>query len=367
MKPKLLIGLFVPLLLAGCGRTASTPSGGEIVTVSPDRTEVVRWDDFVTGIEFVAPETSDSSLLNQFVDLRLAGERMYVSCKGMILAYDRSGRLLSTFRRQGRGPGEYAAISDFRIEENGDMLLLDPMNRRLLRYDAAGNCLGSVRTEYAPRSFALLDDTTLVAVAGYFEPGDLFHFHDRRDLAHRSSRMPQSRRKGEYCHFARQHGFFRHRGRLLYTEAASCSILELTADSVAEHYRLTSDHFPPDDFFEGSYNDVRYFMQQLEKYAYAIPGGTGAAGDRYLLLSFSGSTRARYCFYDTATHACHGFREIGLDDAVRISRFTIVSAGGDRIALVIPADELSGKCVGGRSFSDLREDDNPVVCLGRLR
>lgn len=63
------------------------------------------------------------------------------------------------FGRKGQGPGEFEGASDVDVEANGDILVLDNINRRITRLDSTGKLLGMTRIPNGVEPTCLLPPT----------------------------------------------------------------------------------------------------------------------------------------------------------------------------------------------------------------
>lgn len=64
---------------------------------------------------------------------------------GSVREFATDGEELWHFGRKGQGPGEFAGATDVDVAPNGDIMVLDPLNRRITRLDSSGRLLEMTR------------------------------------------------------------------------------------------------------------------------------------------------------------------------------------------------------------------------------
>ena len=91
--------------------------------------------EFIKEIKYVPLETSSSSMVGNIRKVFVEGGKIYVwDDKSIINIFSITGRHLNTLNRVGRGPEEYANMSDFIIAENGNIFILS-QNKEIIEYD----------------------------------------------------------------------------------------------------------------------------------------------------------------------------------------------------------------------------------------
>lgn len=147
------------VLSASCSRdgivTLDIASG---IAAKPDR----------TGIEAIAKDIRPVELKGEgLYDIRIFGEsdgKLYGRTADNILAvFSEDGRLLYSFDRKGRGPGEYVTPF-FRFDGFRDEIIIYDFQNKVIRYDAEGNYIDEVRNEVTSSlaDIVPLDDSSYV-------------------------------------------------------------------------------------------------------------------------------------------------------------------------------------------------------------
>lgn len=136
-----ILNIVLPLVAAvGLFSCRQTPvSEAEIVDVSKAVPGQVLISSFTSGVETVRLETSEDCMIGGIGIVRLTEDRIYIMdimYRGIYIFDRKDGNHLASFKKQGRGPGEYIDISDFYIDQKEKTLeILDTGTGRIFIYD----------------------------------------------------------------------------------------------------------------------------------------------------------------------------------------------------------------------------------------
>ena len=126
-------------LFSGCGRQDKTAS--ETVSIPFDRAERLSYgslpEDFLGGLEYVTlrPEGQDY-LFAEADKVIYRNGQLYIMdwISRKIVSFKEDGQPGTVLHKHGRGPGEYLQITDFDVDDNGSIYILDGQKDMLLRY-----------------------------------------------------------------------------------------------------------------------------------------------------------------------------------------------------------------------------------------
>jgi hypothetical protein len=142
-------------------------------------TELLSSD--ASEIEYVALEGTDQSLLKQINKVAFMKESILVSDFHTLFMFDKLGKFKKKISRKGSGPSDYNYVNHVIGDPLTDHFYLIT-HRKINRYDAAGNYMGSIQTEndfaddfsdgvytgkktfllYTPNKVKLMNDTAFV-------------------------------------------------------------------------------------------------------------------------------------------------------------------------------------------------------------
>ena len=116
--------------------------------------------EFIKEIKYIPLETNSNSMVGNITKVFIEGGKIYIwDDKSIINIFSITGRHLNTLNRAGRGPEEYASISDFIIAENGNIFVLS-QNKEIIEYDSSFKFIRKAEFESGARyvDFILLGD-----------------------------------------------------------------------------------------------------------------------------------------------------------------------------------------------------------------
>ena len=134
-KPLNLFFLFFLIIIVSCGAEEEEQSAG-LKTYEVDlEAELTSLFDVVTDVEFTVLEESENSLIGSIGKLVIDGDDFIVITgnRGKAMRFNREGKYLSGISERGKGPEEYASITDLMVVDN-HLLLLDASRQRITKW-----------------------------------------------------------------------------------------------------------------------------------------------------------------------------------------------------------------------------------------
>jgi len=149
MRLFLIVEIVTVLLLSyscSSGRTQMGPYDIDSINLEYSALESIPIDSVVTNVRFVRLETNEDCLIESYDEIQIVDERIFIrSSKGgqqALFVFDLEGNHLLSIGTQGRGPGEYLAISGFYVSpEKKEIGILDLA--KVLVFDYNGKYLRS--------------------------------------------------------------------------------------------------------------------------------------------------------------------------------------------------------------------------------
>jgi len=130
------------LLLVACLISCQTriPTGGLDQTISIDLTESVDRqgpaEGWIEDIRFIPLETNPESFIESANKCNLDKDHIVIASNGTVHLFNWEGNHLKSFKRQGKGPGEYGMIYAIDIiPDREEIMVVDPNQRKILCYD----------------------------------------------------------------------------------------------------------------------------------------------------------------------------------------------------------------------------------------
>ena len=102
--------------------------------------------DVFEKITFVPLETTDAGLLRDVSDLRETAQYLFITSDNGLYQFDVHGKFIRKIGQIGQGPGDYAGITAFDIDESQQTLFIhDYMQQKIIKYSFDGAFIESYR------------------------------------------------------------------------------------------------------------------------------------------------------------------------------------------------------------------------------
>ena len=384
----ILFVLLFPVLLASC-TPAQQETEHTAIFIPLAGKKTLSVSDIFEEVRYIPLETNDSSLLRDLTGIsfsKLMLKNGYIYTQYMsdpLFIFDENGKWIRTIDHRGQGPGEYLYFRSFDVNDNKEIVVLDNHRRKILFYSWEGKfltgaaCCGEHQT---PATVNYLNDSLLMI---HTPPGQLegyrFNVLNRNTLDMVRSFRPTHLRQH---HLSTANNIVEYQGKLIFYDPQNPYIYELTADSATLRYSIhIGGKIPPEDFWdiqdmtwaeavEKNFS-ARHRQEYREKRYFGFITFFSEASET-ILLQFSGS----YDIFD-GTYAIvnkESGESILIDKIAFDSHFVwkplkMYSSSKGIVIIPVPAHLLleSGEGEIRKMFPNLLEDDNPILCIAKLR
>jgi hypothetical protein len=137
-----LISVFLFFSLLSCQRTAELSSNPSTITIIPfENAKTMFHSDIVERQEFILLSTAQNALFSRIDKLLAMNDRFYLFdhlSNAGVLVFDRAGNFIRSIGEIGEGPQQLKYIDDFQVLANGDVLILDKIQKQIITYDSTG-------------------------------------------------------------------------------------------------------------------------------------------------------------------------------------------------------------------------------------
>lgn len=102
----------------------------KVIHIPEDRIESTSFEDFIEDIKLIPLETTEESLIAEVEQVIISHNKFYVHDLSLneVFVFDKKGKFLFKLDRRGKGPQEYTSIRDIKVDEKGDIHILDFKN-----------------------------------------------------------------------------------------------------------------------------------------------------------------------------------------------------------------------------------------------
>lgn len=377
------------LFLINCGGDQSTPSGteeeknvapkGSMLYISLSDQKILSLDDIFEEYCFMPLETQNSILLKGISSWRKIMKRdslFYISDLNRIYVFDSQGCFERLIDHQGEGPYSYRGLVAFTLDSNGDVFVLDRGTMRLYVYSRKDEFKYTINgiSDLNIIDIAMVSDSSLLARSDMVSVSRMIHVLDKKTGQVQSSYFPV---KDHSLTFWYPMFFSHYEGKLLLSMYQDNHIYELTTDSAIVRYTVNvDDRLPPEGaqaFWErtDATNMQLEFEARQKGYITHIP--FFAEAERTILLRFMCDTNpdsplSLYALIQKKDGEVTVIRDFLFDD-LRWKPQAIFPLDDGWVAIPIPAHLLFEKAPTEfrKRFPNIQEEDNPILCVGRLR
>ena len=156
----------LPFILTCCNRQA-VDIKEEIIPFN--RMKISDYTDiqsiFFNDAEYVILDTETQEAMFRGADkILFKNGKLYLldQASRKIIVFDRNGSLDMSLSKRGRGPGEYLQITDFDVDDEGNIWLVDGQRNLLLTYSSNGKFLRSKNLQYEVEFIKCLSSDSLL-------------------------------------------------------------------------------------------------------------------------------------------------------------------------------------------------------------
>ncbi|GAA3640370.1 6-bladed beta-propeller [Flavivirga jejuensis] len=163
MKIKhLLFTLILFLFVSSCNTKVEKHNiQGEVINVSLENENFKETSKYIKKTKFIKLEDYvTESIFGVITKITVKNNFIYIMDENYkkLLVFDMEGKFVRKIGKFGNGPGEYATINDFHVNDTGNIIILDGNREKLYWYDSLGNFVEDKKIPFETDIFTLLDN-----------------------------------------------------------------------------------------------------------------------------------------------------------------------------------------------------------------
>jgi hypothetical protein len=115
-------------------------------------------------LDYIPLETNPNSMLERIAHISFSEDFMFIADFDRILQFDRKGKFLRQIGANGRGPGEYAGIASFCIDQKNRKVFVNSCSDgcKIFEYDFNGSFIRSFNQPFMSSQFIVYDTTGFI-------------------------------------------------------------------------------------------------------------------------------------------------------------------------------------------------------------
>jgi hypothetical protein len=257
------------IFLNGCNTKQAKQTDTTEFSIQPDARETIPLSSIVNDYELVVLETTERSLLGEIKKTQVYNDLFFILSQNEIFVFEPSGKLKQKINNIGRGPGEYAGISDFDIYSD-ILYILDRSNQNILEYDLNGNVLKTRSLNMWAQKLIVLNETEILLYSGEednsFNQCKLSKLLSNGDII---GFMPIDSRKSKFLQVSSTQNFVRCDSVIYFHEAFNDTIFVINDEQINAKYSLHYEAASiPRSFFDNNYEDIYNFFKDFNETQY---------------------------------------------------------------------------------------------------
>lgn len=350
---------------------------GAKINIPVDDKKVVDFDSIFSDYYFIKLETTAESLIDETNTgdglgnrILLGEDNIFISNHERILVFNTKGKFVREINHKGQDGESYISILTFNLLDENNIVILDRMGHSLVTYSVDDKFVSKVSDLpfNGMEDFVTINDS--LAILRFDTPNDGHELCVINIGIAKPIRLLKSMLRSNPFGY----NFFspKYHGKYLLAGHMSTDIYEVDADSATIRYSFDfGDYNLPVDYWKDFKSTIENLMKQADFIGH-VP--FFSESDHSLLLRFRGRAgnlthkSTGYAYVDkvtgnvqvTKSMRCKDYEFVpGMmfpqDDGIVVIPFAvsdIMSSNSEKLIDLLPA---------------LQEDDNPVLCIARLK
>lgn len=329
------------------------------------------------SFRFIPLETTDENLFGDVGNILIHQDTIYIidSKNTKVLAFNMKGVFIAQIGAIGNGPGEYVSPSGIHIDKKRNVIsVTDPNLCKLLNYSLNDfHYLNSHKTGYFSECCWLPDGNIAWAFPMGYDTDSRKSFQIKvtdADLREVNLLFPLS---SKYQYLMRMGSFFYTYEDNCYLNLPYSSIVyQIFSDKVIPYYHLDVKgyEFPPEEWMHK--NAIKDYTSSVLKSGYISACNVKESNEYVSVNYFANGYNGFLGFYNKITQKSYLY---SASDFIRKTGFTGAGwvKGTYEDYFIIPLSALVLKRYGSKIpelnqvAAKLKEDDNPVLCLFKVK
>ncbi|TKG94475.1 6-bladed beta-propeller [Puteibacter caeruleilacunae] len=361
--------LAVLLLLFGCSQD-KTKVVEDVRILDLEDVEKLSDTNLITDIEYIPLSSKGDHFIGEVCRVIFKNNMFYIFdflVNNSVMVFNDSGGFEYEISKTGNGPGEYVSVSDFEVDDSGNIYMMDAGGQKMICYSDRGQSFKVIRLPKFFIEFAFAKNNKMVAYRPFSSSGleDCYGIVDLNENKYETI-FPLRDFIDEHGTFKELSHIFSSGGDLWFSPRLSNRIYSFRDDKAIERYRF-KDGLLPEKIDEGLLNEYGSIRQSPE-YISSIKGIFET--DNTVMISYQMRYVENLLVSKNTDKLCL-LRDIL--PAEMPGKHRIIGSDGDVFISVvnklrvedIEALNLSDK--DKKRFQDYDYNSNPVIALFKVR
>ena len=368
IRDRYIIIFFSFLFFLSCTET-STRTVEEIGDIKVNIDSLGKAELNVNSLRYIPLETNEQSLISNITKVMFVNRCFYIFDRvaKRVVVFSDTGKYLYHIQKIGNGPGEYIEPVDMDVAQDGTVYIADNATRRIIEYTHRGRSFKDFDIGFYFGGFALSKDGNFY-LADIRENGVLTISLAKFEV--KTSKLTvieayEPALKRSIMYFS-SHLFYHSYDKTYYYARFTPFVYALNGDNVWKQIELHTEKIPTkEQIIEWEKQKIgeRFDTKGL------ICGLSGCYETKKFILLVSRPVYPIYTFIETKNRKVYNFQSLGK----RLSGNSGIRGVADScfISFCTPSqrnifhilDECGNLSEEQKQFSELKEDDNPILML----
>ena len=261
------IGVILASLLLMCVSSCINNPSSETTTISTLKidlsnvTQEKKISEILTDISLVKLETTPNSLIGDINKIFVTKNLIYISDGLSVYLFGMNGQFKKRLHQNGKGPGEYTGISDFVVDENNTIEILNSGLQKVIRYDSSFSYIDEYRINRYAMNMALLNSGERLFHCGNDASGNQYDKILQYEKGKQKNKyLKISPQRSLYLHFRRFDYFSYFNNGIITTDAHHDTVYFFNGEHFRPIYAIEiGDKAIPKSMYQKSYADIADF------------------------------------------------------------------------------------------------------------
>ena len=302
----LLFVIIFNLTFSSCGRNIQEQLAERKIELNPTKSEQIRLSQLFLSADVYNFDIADV-VYERPRKIIVKNNIFYFLSKNKIIVSDEYGNLILFLSRRGNGPGDYIEITDFQVEDNGNILVNDATGRKMIRYSTKGEYINTINHQLIASKFIKVYD--LIYLNTYdFTNEQLYRvnvWNEAENLI--EQKYIKYEKVLKYLSFIEYTNFSFFNDTISYSHSFSNTINQLKNNDLIPRFEIDFGKHNLPKKYTKQYNDLRLFMENFRNSNYASRIDGYREGNDFLFFAYSYQDKMPYVLITKNNNEIHHF------------------------------------------------------------
>jgi len=374
MKYSLIIFL---VILASCSsKKQDQDLDPQVVDVINSNQNTKNVDLYTSEIKFLALKTKDT-FYGDISKMKIVNEKIYIlddNTRVGLYVYNLSGDLIYEYRNKGQAPNQYLQLSDFIVNEDESVELLDSYLQKIFVIDNKGKYMETKEMSFPASDFIKFENsyffhTNNLEVSGSENSIGLL-VKSNLDLTENEDLVPIDSARGEFILNQRGENFFYWNDNAYFMDIFSNEAVSLTSSKPNLKFNFGDNSFPNDFFANNDFPSQGLYLNHIfsNEYAWNLTGFYGF--DNTLFFKFSLGMEGYFAFFNEEKNVVDFAKKKSWksDNPCFLFYSVPLAVYNNKLVFSIKGDHVEHLIKEGCSeLQGLKVDDNNILMMMNLK